>query len=187
MSLNENEQLLVEAINSYLQQDDKLGLAHHDKDPYNQMFKDERGLEYMHNNINDMFHLKSAELSHTEALNQSFGKVHSYKYLDDPTFKTAMTKEMVAQGVPAVIRDKALKIVDGIIEELSEDASEWAEKDSGFNPNMDDIVDVSNPDTSGGEFEIQDDDGYNDANVESEIGDASMGRMPDSSDIELPK
>ena len=181
MALDENEMLLVEAVKSYLQQDAELGLAAHEKDPFIQQSQDERGLEHLHNNINDLFAVKSAELDHADAVRQAFNKVHSYKYLDDPSFPTAMEKEMVAQAVPAVERQKALDFIPKIVDEVSSD-NEWAEKDSGFNPNLEEIEAVSRPETTDNEFDIIDKDGYNDANVESEIGDASMGHTPDSSE-----
>ena len=181
MALNEHEELLLEAVKSYLQQDAKLGLAAHDKDDYVKDAEAERGFEHLHNNINDLFALKSAELDHADAVRQAFIKVHSYKYLDDPSFSTAMEKEMVAQAVPAAERSKALEFIPKIIDEVSSD-DEWAEKDSGFNPNLDEIEDVSQPEVPGGEFDIIDKDGYNDNNVDFEMGDASMGHTPDTTE-----
>jgi hypothetical protein len=182
MSLNVNEQLLVEAIKSMLQHDSKLGLSIHDKpkeeaDAYNA----ERGLEYLHGNIEQMFHLKAAELDSANSLCQSFHKVHSYKYIDDPTFKTALEKELVAQAVPAHERAKAAKFVDSIIDELKED-QEWAEKDSGLNPNMADIHDVSRPEQPI-DFNIIDREGYNKKNITSKRGEASPGMTPDTNNL----
>lgn len=181
MALNDDEMLLVEAVKSYLQQDAQLGLAAHEKDEFAQAAEGERGLEHLHNNINDLFALKSAELDHADAVRQAFAKVHSYKYLDDPSFSTAMEKEMVAQAVPADERKTAIGFISKIIDEVSSD-DEWAEKDSGFNPNLDEIESISQPEVSGGEFEIIDKDGFNDNNVDFEMGDASMGHTPDSSE-----
>lgn len=181
MALNEDEMLLVEAVKSYLQQEAQLGLAAHEKDEFAKGAEGERGLEHLHNNINDLFALKSAELDHADAVRQAFGKVHSYKYLDDPSFPTAMEKEMVAQAVPADERQKAIGFISKIIDEVSSE-DEWAEKDSGFNPNLDEIEDISQPEVSGGEFKIIDKDGYNDGNVDFDMGDASMGHTPDSSE-----
>lgn len=148
MALNENEVLLSEAIKSMLQQDAQLGLSMHKDDPYGD--EEERGLEYLHGNIQDMFHLKSAELVMANSVNQAFHKVHSYKYIDDPAFKTAMEKEMVAQAVPADQREKAKKFVDDIIKELSDEEA-WAEKDSGFNPDLEEIMKIPENEQ---EFEI---------------------------------
>jgi len=181
MALDEHEKLLVEAVKSYLQQDAQLGLADHEKDPFVKEFEGERGFQHLHSNINDLFAVKSADLDHADAVRQAFTKVHSYKYLDDPSFPTAMEKEMVAQAVPANERQKALGFIPKIIDEVSADSA-WAEKDSGFNPNLDEIEDVSQPEVPGGEFEIIDKEGYNEGNVDFDMGDASMGRTPDSSE-----
>lgn len=182
MALNETEQLLVEAIKTMLSQDSKLGLSIHDDDPYNTLFNSERGMEYLHNHINDLFALRSAELIHADSVNQAFHKVHSYKYLDDPSFSTAMEKELVAQAVPANERSKALSFIPKIVDEIKEDNKEWAEKDSGFNPEMEEIESISRPEQPS-EFEIHDMDGYNEANIESEVGEASPGKTPDSEDL----
>lgn len=166
--------LVLEAIKSLLDQDEKLGLSVHDKDPYAK--QDWRGLEYLHNDINDMFQVKAAELVHSDGVCQAFAKVHSYKYLDDPTFATAMEKEMVAQGIPAEERSKALGFIPKIIDELKEDQNEWAEKDSGFNPKLDEVQDVSRPEQPL-DFEIYDVD-LNKKNITSTAGEASPSRTP---------
>lgn len=177
MSLNENEELLLEAIKSMLQDDAKLGLTVHDKDKKEDEYQAERGLEYLHGNINEMFRLKAAELDHSDAVNQAFNKVHSYKYVDDPTFSTAFEKELVAQAVPANERAEAAIFISKIIDELKEDNEEWAEKDFGFNPNIEELKNISQPEQPL-DFEVHDMDGYNDENVDFESGDASMGVTP---------
>ncbi len=171
MSLNDDEKLVLEAFETLLSQDAELGLSVHDysKDSL------ERGFEYLHNHIDDMFHMKSAELSHTDGINAAFSKVHSYKYIDDPKFATAMQKEMVAQGIPADEREKAVAFLDDIINELKEEQQEWAEKDSGFNPEIEEVT--SMPEVNN-EFEIEDDDGLNDGNMDWEEGEAGPARTP---------
>ena len=177
MSLNKNEKLLIEAVRSMLQQDAKLGLSIHDKDQYQNDYNIERGLEYLHGHINEMFAVKAAELVHSDGICQAFHKVHSYKYLDDPTFKTAMEKEMVAQAVPAEERSKANGFIVSIITELKEEQQEWAEKDSGFSPYLDEIKSISQPEQPMN-FTIHDHDGYNDKNITWKRGETSPGRTP---------
>lgn len=177
MPLDKNEKMLLEAIDSMLQQDAKLGLAMHDQE-HQDLGSTERGFEYLHGQIDEMFELKSADLTYADSVNQAFRKVHNYKYLDDPSFKTAMKKEMVAQAVPAEEREKALEFIPDIINELKEDQSEWAEKDAGFNPNMQEIMDASQPEQDL-EFNIEEVDGWpTEANVTYEKGDASPGKTP---------
>jgi hypothetical protein len=90
---------------------------------------------------------------------------------------------MVAQAVPAAERDKAMEFIPSIIEELREEQTEWAEKDSGFNPGMDEIIKVSQPEQPL-DFTIEDVEGWPDeTNVEWDKGNASPGRTPMDSDI----
>jgi hypothetical protein len=176
MTLNNEEQLVLEAIKSYLSQDAELGLSMHDKDKYSDMLTNERGFEHLHNNINDLFAVKSADLVHADAVRQAFAKVHSYKYLDDPSFTTAMEKEMVAQAVPANERATALSFIPKIIDQIKEENREWAEKDIGFNKNMEEIQSMSQPEIED-EFDIIDTD-LNKKNIDFKVGETKMGRMP---------
>lgn len=170
------EKLVLEAIDSMLQQDAKLGLSIHDKD-LEDTGTAERGYEYLHGQIDDMFQVKAAELMHAESVCQAFRKVHNYKYIDDPTFETAMEKEMVAQAVPAEERKKATGFVPKIIKELKTERAEWAEKDFGFNPKLDEIREASRPEQPL-DFNIEEVEGWpTKANVDWEKGDASPGRM----------
>ena len=163
MSLNKNERMLAEAISTMLQQDAELGLSQHEETDFDSA---ERGYEYLHNQIDEMFLLKSAELVHSNGVNQAFKKVHNYKYVDDPTFIKAMNKEMLAQGIPADEREKAKDYVTKIIDELKEDQKEWSEQDMGFSPMLDEIKDVSNPEINN-EMEMIEVDGWdNKSNVE---------------------
>jgi len=170
--LDTNEKTLVEAIKSMLNSDDEIGLAFHKDDEEN---RSERGYEYLHNNIDQLVELKTAELTHATSIMAGFRKVHDYKYIDDPTFKTALKKEMTAMAVPADERAKIETIIDKVIDEVKNEQKEWSEKDSGFNPHLDEIIDMSKPEQPI-ECEIIDSD-LNDENVEFELGDASPGHM----------
>jgi hypothetical protein len=139
--LNKNEKALLEALDTYLQQDAKLGLSIHGDDD-----KDgERSFAYLHEQINDMFAVKAAELTHAEGVCRAFTKVHNYKYLDDWSFGMAMDKEMITQAVPLAERLEALKFVNRIMEELRTEQQEWSERDAGFNPRLDEIRKISKP------------------------------------------
>jgi hypothetical protein len=177
MALKKSEKLVLEAVDSMLQQDAKLGLSIHDKE-LESTGTAERGYEYLHGQIDDMFLVKAADLIHAESVCQSFRKVHNYKYVDDPTFLTAMEKEMVAQAVPAEERTKATEFVPSIIKELKTERAEWAEKDFGFNPALDEIREASKPEQPL-DFNIEKVDGWPDkANVDWEPGNASPDRTP---------
>jgi hypothetical protein len=175
--MTRDESLVAEAIDTMLQHDAKLGLKIHDTDD-KRLGEAERGYEYLHGQIDEMFALKAAELIHAESVCQAFRKVHNYKYLDDPSFKTAMEKEMVAQAVPAEERGKATDFVPAIISELKDDQAEWAEKDFGFNPKLDEIKEASRPEQSM-DFGIESVEGWpTESNVDWDEGDASPGRTP---------
>lgn len=181
MSLNKNEKNLLEAVGNMLQQDIALGLSAHDNDDQ-EYLSTQRGYEYLHNQIEEMFALKAAELTHTDGVCQAFHKVHSYKYLDDPSFKTAMQKEMVAQGIPKDERETAIGWVDDIVQEVSQEQDEWAEKDYGFHPDLDEVIDVSQPEVENDEFDVEHvDDWPEESNVEWQRGEASPGHTPDES------
>jgi len=138
----------------------------------------ERGYEYLHGQIDDMFALKAAELVHAESVCQAFKKVHNYKYLDDPSFEVAMKKEMVAQAVPAEERNKALNFLPKIIKEVASEQKEWAEKDFGFNPDLKEIREASKPEQPL-DFNVETVDGWPDkANVTWDKGNASPDRTP---------
>jgi len=143
MALTKTEQRLVESIKSMLHQDHKLGLDFHTAD---KSLEAERGVEYLHEQIDDMFMVKAAELLHSDAVCQAFRKVHNYKYLDDHTFIPAMEREMISTAVPAAERQKALKFIPTIIDELRAEQADWSERDSGFNPSLDEIKNLSQPD-----------------------------------------
>jgi hypothetical protein len=84
-----------------------------------------------------MFALKAAESPFHDSLCQAFGKVHNYKYIDDPTFRIAMEKELLAQGIPLKERNKALDIVPAIVDDLKSDEEAWSEQNFGFNTELD--------------------------------------------------
>jgi hypothetical protein len=87
---------------------------------------------------------------------------------------------MVAQGIPAEERAKALMFIPSIVKELQSEQKEWAEKDAGFNPDLDEVMDISQI-AQPLDFDIIDRDGFNDSNVESEIGETRPGRTPNDS------
>jgi len=176
MALNKNEKLLIESIKNMLKQDAKLGLSIHNSEDDGNF--SERGYEYLHNQIDEMYAIKAAELVHAESVTSSFNMVHSYKYLDDPSFPTAVEKEMVAKAVPAEERKRALGFIPKIIEELREEQRSWTEKDSGFNPNLDEILDTTRDLGQDMDFKIHDAGGYNKLNfTKPKHGDASPGHL----------
>lgn len=174
MQLNQNEHLIIEAIKSMLHQDAHLGLS---DETNNKHQKHERGFEYLHEEILDMFAIKAAELVHTDNVVQSFNRIHNYKYIDDILFIPALDQEMIKRGVPQNERMKAVKFVDSIIEQLREENENWSERDSGFSPELDEIRKVSQPKQSS-EF-TNEKRRTNTQNIDKyEFGDASPAKTP---------
>lgn len=156
---NRNEKLLSEAIRNYLSQDAKLGLKTH---------KDVKETShtscFQWEGIDDMFALKASKSPFFENLTGAFNSVHSYKYIDSPTFITTLVNELKSHGVPAKELQSAVKYVREIIEELGgekvehkhsldgtppqyvpfdNEIKDWAERDAGWNPNIEEINDMT--------------------------------------------
>lgn len=141
--LNKDELLLVEGIKNMLKHDERLGLSMHDDDT--ETHKLEHGSQYLHEQINDMFEVKTAHLTHSDSVCRAFRKVHTYKYIDDFSFIPAMLKEMAATAVPVLERDRAISVIPRIISELYTEQNNWSERDAGFNPALDEVMELSRP------------------------------------------
>lgn len=140
MALNQDEQILAEAFETMLNSGDGLGLSRH-KSELERLGETESGPAYLHGEVDLMFHQKASELLHYDGACAAFAKVHSYKYIDDPTFEAAMNKELTAQGIPTEEREKALEVVVSIVEELRNDKGVANEQDAGWHPDLDEIAD----------------------------------------------
>lgn len=132
MSLNAAEQLLAEAVRSMLDQESRLGLSIHGKSEQGP----ERGSEYLHNYIEDSFRHKVASTVHADSITAAFAKVHSYKYVDDPTFPEALQDVMLVMAVPAHEQKTALNAIGSVIKEMDV----GTEQDAGYHPDLDDVL-----------------------------------------------
>lgn len=148
--LNTADRLLIEGIRELLSaKSPHIGLIHKDE------ATDTKGFQYLHEHINDLFHVRAAELTHSTAVCAAFQKVHSYKFINDDFFNNALNAEMKSMAVPGVERTKALKFVEQIAEEINGDEN-WLERDAGFNPNLDEVVDTISDYGSDNKFNIED-------------------------------
>ena len=125
MTISENEKLLCEAIASYLQDDAHLGVPEPNHDEESHTF------QFLHEQINEMFALKAAGMTHRDGICSAFRKVHNYKYITDPTFHEALRKELSAQAIPTESQDKVTNFIDKIIEDIKKEDGIWNEKDAG--------------------------------------------------------
>ena len=138
MALRDSEKRLVEALESMLSGKAKLGLAYHEE-------SEERAntFTYLHENIEQTFRLSIADLTFHDGVASAFNRVHSYKYVDSPSFPLAFEKEMTAMAVPANEIEAAHNAVTKIVEDMRKDNG--TEKDAGRNPDLGEIVDKSQP------------------------------------------
>jgi hypothetical protein len=176
MALSDNDKLVLEAIANMLHDEGSIGLPLNDVDDLN---ADERGSQYLHSSIDDLFTLKANRLMHAESVISAFHKVHSHKYVTDFSFVTAMDKEMRARGVPTEERTQAMLFIPDIMEQLNREQKEWCEQDAGFNPRLSEVRQVSKPEQPLNYKKI--DSPLNNRNMDRhERGDASMPRMGES-------
>lgn len=142
MPLSQNESLLLEAVKSMLSGKAKLGLAVHEK---SEAVKDDASsLQFLHENIEQQFHLDTYELPQRDSICAAFHKVHSYKYITDPKFTEDLIREFKAMAVPGEQQEKALDVVTKILKEMKSNNG-WVEKDAGWHPQLDEILEASRP------------------------------------------
>ncbi len=139
MALSKHETSLLEAVAGYLRERAVLGLP---KAPE----ETSHTSQFRWESLKDAFALKVAESAFYESVTSAFHAVHSYKYIDHPTFKLALSAELKSRAVPTEEINKALKAVDALVEGLS--AKNPSERDAGWNPQIDEIADMTrNADT----------------------------------------
>lgn len=138
------ESLIVEAVQNLLAQSAKLGIPDDPEDIETEC----HALQYLHEAVNELFASKVADLVHFEGIRAAFRKIHSYKYVDDPTLPKALDGEMASQGIPKEEREKVLEVVPKLLEDLKKDGT-IAERDAGWNSHLDEVIKVSQPELYG--------------------------------------
>jgi len=134
ISMRKQEKTVLEAIKSILGTGKtKHGIVDVDRDETSHRF------EHEWNSIEAEFALKCAGSPHLDGLTAAFHDIHSYKYLDDPTFNVSLEKRMTATGIPAEDRTKAQKALGDMLNERKD----MAEKDTGWHPQLDEIADMT--------------------------------------------
>ena len=143
MSLSKLERKIVEALKNSLKADVLL-----EDTPLQGMLKqmahdvDETShtSQFRWEGIDDAYKLKVAGDSYQDSITSAFLHTHSYKYLDNPSFKLSFETELKNRAIPDNSIKSALTHVDTLVKELSANPGE---RDSGWNPNIDDLVDVT--------------------------------------------
>jgi hypothetical protein len=128
--------MLIEAIgNLFHNQSSRLGITPDRTDEITHR------AEFQWNTIEEMFALKTVNSPFSESLTSAFRDIHSYKYLNDPTFNIALERRLTAIGIPTEERQKAHKCTEEIIKELG--GEKFEEKHIGWHPNLAGIADVT--------------------------------------------
>ncbi len=137
MAMDKHEAMLAEAIKNALD-DDALGLKNREdtKDEVSHTFT------FLHEEIEQQFRLETSKLVHHDAIAAAFNRIHSYKYLNDPSFALSFKKDLTAQGIPMEECQKAMDAIDKVSKKL---LGEAGEKDAGWHPELDEIKKVSQP------------------------------------------
>lgn len=137
MGLSKQESLILESVSNWLQD---ATVTADDKDK-----SEERAhtFTFQHEDVEQQFRLHMVESSFYDGICGAFNKVHSHKYLDDPTFALSFKKEMSGQGIPEEDQAKAINAVSEVLKSVV--GEDNGEKDAGWNPDLDKIVDASKP------------------------------------------
>ncbi len=115
--------------------------------------------------IDDDFRLRVAGSPYEDSVTSAFFQTHSYKYLDNPTFKLSFERELKQRALPTNEIASAIGHLDSMVTELKNDVSE---QDAGWNTDMEALVDLTSnadnrtskpldPYTGGGQYPKRDD------------------------------
>lgn len=142
MPLDKTSQQLLEALKNSLRATITEGttLADMLKDVGQESHEGEQSSQFRWEGIDDAFKLKVAGSPHEDAITSAFFQTHSYKYLDNPTFKLSFERELRQRAVPTNEITSALGYVDKLVKELDNNPGE---QDSGWHPNLDEIADMT--------------------------------------------
>jgi hypothetical protein len=137
--MDPREQMLVEAISSmFNNKASSLGITGEGKPDEETSHR----AEFQWNIIREMFSLKCADSPFYESLVSAFTDIHSYKYLEDPTFQIALDKRLSAIGIPLAERTNAIKYIGEVIKEMG--GEKFQEKEAGWPPELASIADITN-------------------------------------------
>jgi hypothetical protein len=132
--MNNPENALLEAIhNLFHDSSELLGIAKGKPDE-----EISHRFEHQWNAIEYSYAMKSVDSPFHESLSSAFHDIHSYKYLNDPTFAIALDKRLSAIGVPIEERKNAIEYLDDVIKEFG--GKNFEEKESGWHPQLDEIA-----------------------------------------------
>jgi hypothetical protein len=132
--MNDTETAILEAIhNLFKDSKSKLGIIKGKPDK-----EISHRFEHQWNTIEYTYAMKSVDSPFHESITSAFHDIHSYKYLNDPTFPIALDKRLSAIAIPLKERKNAIKYLEETIKELG--GENFEEKESGWHPDLDEIA-----------------------------------------------
>lgn len=154
MSLNKKQMTFLEAFDTYLNQDTKLGLKGNDKDDLNDQER-VNGLEYARNEVYSKFRDKlfKANIVYVDLIMRAFNSAHNYRHFGTPAFLSAMERELKAQPIPSSEAEKALDMAEKLSDELKKSSDGMIEQDAGLFSDMEGVKEVTQPEQAS-EFDI---------------------------------
>jgi len=90
-----------------------------------------------HENFKNAFKLKIVNLGHYDGIAAAHTKIFDHYPANDPGFESSFLGEMKSQGIPDEEQQKAVDAHYAVLKKLG--------TESGFNPNLDEVVEVSQP------------------------------------------
>lgn len=140
------ESRLVESISNFLRDDAHLGFP--GKKDYKERFSlTQRMMEDMYEELA----LKFVDSPFYESVTRAFRKIHSYKYVSNPTFKLSLISELRSTAVPEEVIEETCKAIDEL--------SKKAEKDANWN--MDQLYKIVDMTRNANRRDIKHEDPFN--------------------------
>lgn len=133
--MNKKERLILEEMSSLLNTNPKLGLSYHDQE------ESSHHPQFRWEDIKEEYALKvnqKCSSAFFESITSAFRDIHSYKYINHPTFRIALEKSLTARAVPSEDLKTALECLDEIVSKLNK--TNINEQDAGWNPNIEEIA-----------------------------------------------
>ena len=131
--MNQVEKKLTEAIgNLFRNSRARLGIINTKQEVIDSRY------EAQWNDLEYKFALKIIDSPFSESLTSAFRNIHSYKYLEDPTFPIALRKRLSATGIPEREIQKAIEILESLKE-----GENTQEKEIGWHPNLKEIAEMT--------------------------------------------
>ena len=142
--MRQAERQLVEAVNNMFKDDPALLGIVKGKPEKEVSHNFTHQYEWIHN----LFALKITDTTFFESIASAFYDIHSYKYLEDPTFEVAFKKRMKSIGVPLTEINHAVEAYREVIKEVKKDNNasddeDWNEASKGWHPDLKGVMDTT--------------------------------------------